>query len=174
MICAGVAIAQTPPPRDLALAEGIREGVRRHHERWEHDDMQFDGKLNAAPVASGGKPGVTPTRSVIETSLTITGSLESEGELLVDGAIVGEICCAHLTVGKDATVEGNITAQEVVIRGKVAGTIRANRVILQHSACVESEICHALLSIEEGAIFNGRARTRKLPSPTAAQEEEAA
>jgi cytoskeletal protein CcmA (bactofilin family) len=135
--------------------------------------MHFDGKLNAAPVASGD-PGGTPTRSVIEASLMITGSLESEGELLVDGAIVGEVSCAHLTVGKDATVEGNITAQEVVIRGKVVGTIRANRVILQHSARVDSEICHALLSIEEGAIFNGRARTRKLQSPTAAQDAEAA
>ena len=54
-------------------------------------------------------------------------------------------------------IDGSITAQEVVIRGRVAGTIRAARVILQHSARVDSEIYHTLLSIEEGAIFEGQA-----------------
>src|ERR1700730_9856819 len=117
--------------------------------------MRLDGKLNEALEATTSKPGGAPMRSVIEASLLITGSVESEGELVVGGGIVGEICCARLTIGKNATVKGNITAQEVVIRGKVTGTIRANRVILQHSARVDSEIYHALLSIEDGAIFNG-------------------
>src|SRR5204863_7358219 len=76
----------------------------------------------------------------------------------VDGQIHGDIRCAHLTVGRDAQVNGNITAEEVVVRGKVMGTIRANRVILQDSAHVESEIFHKKLSIEEGACFEGTSR----------------
>ena len=69
-----------------------------------------------------------PTRSVIDAWLTITGNLQSEGEVQVDGQINGDIRCAHLIVGRDATVNGNITAEEVVVRGKVTGVIRANRV----------------------------------------------
>jgi len=99
-----------------------------------------------------------PTRSVIDAWLQITGNLESEGEVQVDGQIHGDIRCAHLTVGRDARVAGNITAEEVVVRGKVTGLIRANRVILQDTAQVDSEIVHKTLSIEEGAAFEGIAR----------------
>ena len=93
----------------------------------------------------------------------ITGNLQSEGEVQVDGQIHGDIRCAHLTVGRDALVDGNITAEEVVVRGKVTGVIRANRVILQDSAHVESEIFHKKLSIEEGACFEGTSRRREDP-----------
>lgn len=116
------------------------------------------------PVSAGPrKIGGTPTRSVIDAWLTITGNLQSEGEVQVDGQIHGDIRCAHLTVGRDALVDGNITAEEVVVRGKVTGIIRANRVILQDSAHVESEIFHKKLSIEEGACFEGVSRLREDP-----------
>jgi cytoskeletal protein CcmA (bactofilin family) len=114
------------------------------------------------PVAPRKTIGA-PTRSVIDAWLTITGNLQSEGEVQVDGQINGDIRCAHLVVGKDATVTGNIVAEEVVVRGKVTGVIRANRVILQDSARVESEIFHKRLAIEEGAVFEGQSRLREEP-----------
>jgi cytoskeletal protein CcmA (bactofilin family) len=116
------------------------------------------------PVAvAPRKMNGAPTRSVIDAWLTITGNLQSEGEVQVDGQINGDIRCAHLVVGKDATVTGNIVAEEVVVRGKVTGVIRANRVILQDSARVESEIFHKKLAIEEGAVFEGQSRLRDEP-----------
>ena len=60
-------------------------------------------------------------------------------------------------------IVGNIVAEEVVVRGKVTGTIRANRVILQDSARVDSEIFHKKLAIEEGAVFEGQSRLRDEP-----------
>src|SRR5215831_4377061 len=123
-------------------------------------------KRPSTGVANATEPGTpavrningVPTRSVIDAWLQITGNLESEGEVQVDGQIQGDIRCAHLTVGRDARVAGNITAEEVVVRGKVTGLIRANRVILQDTAQVDSEIVHKTLSIEEGAAFEGFAR----------------
>lgn len=117
----------------------------------------------AADPAPARKPTGAPTRSVIDAWLNITGNLQSEGEVQVDGQINGDIRCAHLTVGKDAIITGNITAEEVVVRGKVTGTIRANRVILQDSARVDSEIFHKKLAVEEGAIFEGVSRVREEP-----------
>ena len=119
--------------------------------------------LGAPNATEPGTPAVrniksVPTRSVIDAWLQITGNLESEGEVQVDGQIDGDIRCAHLTVGRDARVAGNITAEEVVVRGRVTGLIRANRVILQDTAHVDSEIVHNKLSIEEGAMFEGMAR----------------
>jgi cytoskeletal protein CcmA (bactofilin family) len=103
------------------------------------------------------------TQSVIDAWLTITGTLESEGDVRVEGKIKGDIRCAHLVVGRDATVSGDIVAEEAVVRGKVRGSIRANRVILQDSACVESDIYHKTLSIDEGASFDGQSCHRQHP-----------
>ncbi len=111
----------------------------------------------------------SPTQSVIDAWLTITGNLESQGDVRVEGQIAGDIRCANLVIGRDATVNGDIVAEEAVVRGKVKGTIRANRVILQGTACVESAIYHKVLSIDEGASFDGQSCHRQQPH----QEEEA-
>ena len=121
-------------------------------------------------IVCSGAPNGPPTRSVIDSWVVITGSLLSHGEVQIDGRSIGDICCTHLIVGEDAAITGSIIAQEVFIRGAVAGTIRAKRVILQENARVDSEICHDLLSIEEGARFQGRARLNQDPVSVGALE----
>jgi cytoskeletal protein CcmA (bactofilin family) len=54
------------------------------------------------------------------------------------------------------------------------GVIRANRVILQDSARVESEIFHKKLAIEEGAVFDGQSRLREEPMTAAVIDLQAA
>jgi cytoskeletal protein CcmA (bactofilin family) len=96
-----------------------------------------------------------PARALIDAGLNIKGDLQTDGEVQVDGQITGDISCAHLTVGKDGAIFGDIKANEVVVRGQVTGTIRATRVILQESARVEGDIFHDRLAVEEGARFLG-------------------
>ncbi len=115
-----------------------------------------------APGGPAPQPGVA-TQSVIDSWLTITGTLESEGDVRVEGKIRGDIRCNHLVVGREATVSGDIIAEEAVVRGRVKGSIRANRVILQDSACVESDIYHKTLSVDEGACFDGQSCHRLQP-----------
>jgi len=136
---------------------------KKPEEVFAHDLSSAPKAMADGALSAPRKPNLGPTRSVIDAWLAISGNLSSEGEVQVDGQIVGDIRCTHLTVGKDAVINGNVTAEEVVVRGKVAGTIRANRVILQDSARVESEIYHKLLAIEEGAIFEGISRMREDP-----------
>ncbi len=119
----------------------------------------------AAPASAPRKAagGAASTRSVIDAWLTIRGDLESEGEVQIDGTVHGDIRCAHLVVGKEAVVVGNIIAEEVIVRGKVKGTIRAMSVTLQDTAVVESEIYHKSIAIEQGACFDGISRRREDP-----------
>ncbi|HEX5998411.1 MAG TPA: polymer-forming cytoskeletal protein [Hyphomicrobiaceae bacterium] len=123
---------------------------------------------DAAPAPSRVQLG-SQTQSVIDAWLTISGNLESQGDIRVEGQVAGDIRCANLVVGRDATVSGDIVAEEAVVRGKVKGTIRANRVILQDTACVESAIYHKTLTVDEGATFDGTSCHRQQPH----QEEEA-
>jgi cytoskeletal protein CcmA (bactofilin family) len=109
----------------------------------------------ADPMPLQRKSSGLPVRALIDAGLNIKGDLQTDGEVQVDGQITGDISCAHLTVGKDGAILGDIKANEVVVRGKVQGTIRATRVILQESARVEGDIFHDRLAIEEGARFIG-------------------
>ena len=125
--------------------------------------MPADHLLNRKPT-----PG--PSRAIIDACLQIDGNLTTEGEVQVDGRINGNIRCAHLTVGREAVILGDITAEEIVVRGKVTGIIRGNRVILQEGAQVESEIFQSKLTIEEGANFKGMIRDQTEPHVAALQD----
>ena len=113
-----------------------------------------------ATTSAQGRPlGLMP-RALIDAGLNIYGDLQTDGEVEVDGKIVGNIGCTHLTIGKGAAVTGNIRADEVLVRGKVKGTIRATRVILQDSAQVEGDIYHDRIVIEDGARFVGASNNK--------------
>ena len=113
-----------------------------------------------AVVAAQRRSVALVPRAIIDAGLNIVGDLQTEGEVEVDGKIIGDIGCTHLTIGRDATITGNIKADEVLVRGKVKGTIRATRVILQDSAQVEGDIYHDRIVIEDGARFVGASNNK--------------
>ncbi len=98
--------------------------------------------------------------SVITESLHVTGNLASGGELLVDGAVTGDIHVRTLTVGASGKVEGKIVAEEITVSGSVEGQISAKTVTIGRTAHVTGDVLHDVLSIESGAEFQGRCQRR--------------
>lgn len=103
---------------------------------------------------SSSPPGPS-SNSIIDEWLTMRGDLESEGDILVKGRIRGNVSCKLLIIDEKASVEGGVVAEEAVVRGATTGTIRANRVRLESTARVDSEIFHRSFSVEEGARIEG-------------------
>ena len=121
-------------------------------------------KLNIARFMQPAKNGL-PQRALINSGVNVQGNLDSEGELHIDGQIVGNVSCGHLVIGKDGALRGDIKADEVVVCGKTEGVIRARRIMLQESARVMGDIFYEIISIEEGARFIAH-RTRGRMRPT--------
>ncbi len=96
--------------------------------------------------------------SIIGEDLTIKGNVNSKGEIQVDGDIQGDINCGSLLLGDKSHVNGNVVAEDVVVRGRVVGSIRGLRVTLQAQSHVEGDIFHQSLAIEQGAYFEGKSR----------------
>jgi cytoskeletal protein CcmA (bactofilin family) len=126
-----------------------------------NQSLPHDPHLVVSPISTQRassaqrKPEGLPPRAIIAEGINIHGCLQTEGEIQIDGEINGDIRCAHLTVGRSGTVNGDISGSEVIIRGNVKGAIRAERVIIQEGAHVESDIQHDKFAIEEGAYFKG-------------------
>ncbi|NND49824.1 MAG: polymer-forming cytoskeletal protein [Rhizobiales bacterium] len=101
--------------------------------------------------------------SIISGDLIISGNLLSGGELQVDGTIDGDVRASSLVIGEQATVTGEVMAEEVIIRGRVIGSVRGLRVVLAANCHVEGEIFHESLAVEPGAFFEGNCRRSEDP-----------
>jgi cytoskeletal protein CcmA (bactofilin family) len=108
--------------------------------------------------------------SIVEEGLVMKGDLETEGDILVKGKVFGNIRCKVLIIDTGSLVEGGVEAEEVIIRGNSKGTIKANRVALEKSASVESDICHKIFSAEEGARIKGGLRFEEDPLTSGVSE----
>ena len=93
--------------------------------------------------------------STIGEDLTITGNVTSKGELHLNGQVHGDVHCVALVLGENAQLVGNVVAEDVMVRGRLIGTVRALRVLLQATAHVEGDLFHKSLSIEQGTHFEG-------------------
>jgi cytoskeletal protein CcmA (bactofilin family) len=112
---------------------------------------------NLAPLSAGRPQGAS--ESNISNDLTIIGNVTSTGSVRLDGAIDGNIFCTSLIVTENGRVNGGIVAkQEVTVLGRVNGTIRGRRVMLQSSAHVEGDIFHQGIGIEMGTRYDGTLR----------------
>ena len=112
--------------------------------------------------------------SIIGEDLTVNGSVTSKGEIQVDGDIQGDINCGSLLLGDKSHVNGNVVAEDVVVRGRVVGSIRGLRVTLQAQSHVEGDIFHQSLAIEQGAYFEGKSRRSDDPLAELRAEKAAA
>jgi cytoskeletal protein CcmA (bactofilin family) len=99
--------------------------------------------------------------STIDACLTMRGDLESDADILVKGKVFGNVKCNLLIVDGGANIEGGIDAKEVVIRGTVKGIIKAEKVRLDKTAEVQSDIYQNTFVAEEGARILGTLKSLK-------------
>ncbi len=124
----------------------------------------------AAPAAGeprAAAPKPKPPASVLSSDLHITGNLKTTGDIQVEGTVEGDIRAHLLTIGESATIKGEVTADDVVINGRIVGRVRGLKVRLTSTARVEGDIIHKTIAIESGAHFEGSVQRQDDPlNPT--------
>jgi cytoskeletal protein CcmA (bactofilin family) len=88
---------------------------------------------------------------------SINGDINSNGDIRVDGSIVGIVNCkGKLILGPSGSVNGDIICANAEISGTVKGNLQVAELLnLKASAHVNGEISTGKLSIEPGANFSG-------------------
>ena len=91
--------------------------------------------------------------SIVAKDMTITGDLDTEGVVKVEGRVNGSIrAAAQVLVSPGAIVQGDVHTREAV----VAGSIHASeRVELQASAAVVGDVMTPRIAILEGGRLSG-------------------
>lgn len=111
--------------------------------------------------------------SVIGAQTLVSGSINSNTDLNIDGTIKGDVKCANLSIGTNGEVIGNINAEKATIRGFVQGNVTARTILLAGTGNIEGDLTHSVLIIEEGGTFEGRSKRMADPLAAAAPAIEA-
>ena len=110
--------------------------------------------------------------SIVARDMTITGDLQTEGVVKVEGRVTGTIrATSQIIISPGATIEGDLITNEAVVAGEVQGTIRASdRVELQASAFVRGDIYTPRISVLEGGRVSGEVNMSADPLTAASAE----
>lgn len=95
--------------------------------------------------------------TMIGAGTTITGDMESNGDIRIDGILRGNLKGkAKIIIGAEGIVEGNIEGLQADIMGRVTGTIKVQELLFLHGKTqVNGDIYAGKLQIEPTAVFNG-------------------
>ncbi|HEX4646500.1 MAG TPA: polymer-forming cytoskeletal protein [Verrucomicrobiae bacterium] len=119
-------------------------------------------------------PGNT-SKNVLASDVEIKGNLKFSGELTFEGKLDGEVQTdGVLNLGDTAVINGNVSAQSVVVRGKMNGNITAKEKIeIKAKSELFGDIRASKLVIEEGVTYVGKTEVnpnKVSPSPSRAGE----
>jgi cytoskeletal protein CcmA (bactofilin family) len=114
--------------------------------------QSFPSKRASAGSARDG--GVT----ILTAGCHFSGKLYCKGATRIGGTIDGEIIAEGLLiVEEDAVINAQVKAEEVVVHGRVEGTLTVQRKIeMCATADVQADIATPSMIVQEGALFNGR------------------
>jgi cytoskeletal protein CcmA (bactofilin family) len=107
---------------------------------------------------TSGAPARPNKGLIINRGVTIVGSLSLQGEVLIEGAVDGEVRCTNVQIAERGVVDGLIVADKVLVLGEFVGAIYAKEIRLGAACAVEGHIFHRKLVLEEGCYFEGKSR----------------
>jgi len=106
------------------------------------------------------------TMANIGKSITISGDLTGEEDLVIEGKVEGKVTLpnSQLTIGANGAIKAEVQAKSVVVIGRVAGNVRGTeRVEIQATGIVEGDVIAPRLIVAEGAVVNGSIQMTSKP-----------
>lgn len=100
--------------------------------------------------------------SHLSNDIQIEGDLNCSTDLIFDGSIQGNITSkGSLTIGQNASVNGNLKAEKAIIEGKVVGNGEFNSCRLSPTSNISGAVQTISLQMEEGACLDGQCKVGK-------------
>jgi cytoskeletal protein CcmA (bactofilin family) len=109
----------------------------------------------------------SPARNIIGNGTIIKGEIESNGDIRIDGKVIGTLKSnGKIVLGQNGNIEGDIYCKQADLSGRVTGKIFVDELTsLKSTSRVEGELSTKQLYIEIGAIFTGKCEMGKIDAP---------
>ena len=118
--------------------------------------------------------------SILGPTLKFKGELTANEDLVIQGQIEGSIKhTSNLTIGEEGKLKADVVAEHISIEGQVDGDLEGrNSVVVTNNANVTGNIYSPVVTLHEGATFNGRidmsgdAKKQEESPPKSAKKDE--
>jgi cytoskeletal protein CcmA (bactofilin family) len=118
-----------------------------------------DPKAAKGPSQAPARPGPRgePGLSIVAIGMHITGELDTNGVIKVEGKVSGSLRAeGQVLVAKGGLVEGDIYTREAIVGGEVRGAIYADeRVEVQANSKIDGDVTTQRIAVQEGGEVNG-------------------
>ncbi|MBR1513321.1 MAG: polymer-forming cytoskeletal protein [Bacteroidales bacterium] len=100
----------------------------------------------------------TTARNLLGQGTTIKGDIESNGDIRIDGHLIGSLKSnGKVVIGQTGVMEGDLTCKQAEVSGVVKGNITTEELTaLKSTSKVEVDLNTKQLLIEVGAQFTGK------------------
>jgi cytoskeletal protein CcmA (bactofilin family) len=149
---------------------------------WKKDDAKSPAASEGAAAVSSATVGTQNSSSsnassspnaaaCIGRGIRIKGDVTGTEDLFVDGQVEGRLNLTTnscLTVGPNGDVKADLTAREIIVRGKVEGKVTArDKLLIGSTGQINGEVQTDRLAIEDGALLRGKVEAGKQSSKPA-------
>lgn len=105
-----------------------------------------------------GESANQETETIIGPSVKVEGDFVGDGNVIVEGSVSGTLKTKKdINVNEGAKIKASVEAQNIIIAGEVRGNLKIfEKISLKPSAKVTGDITTKIISVESGAVFNGK------------------
>ena len=122
-------------------------------------------RLKVAACSSSNPKHQFIVSSHLSNDIQIEGDLTCASDLIFDGSIKGNITSkGSLTIGQNASVNGDLNAERAVIEGNVNGNGSFTQCRLAPTSVIAGSVTTVSLEMEEGASLAGQCKVGKKAS----------
>jgi len=96
----------------------------------------------------------------IAKGTVVMGNINAEGDLRIEGKVVGTIVCnSKLVVSETGSIEGNVDARNATIEGEIKGNVVTRELLqIDKTGKITGDIYTQKLVVQMGAIFTGNCK----------------
>ena len=94
----------------------------------------------------------------IGKSISIKGDVVGDEDTILEGRVEGRVSLRnfHLTIGPNGDIQGEVSAKQVTVVGKIAGNVIASeRIEVRETGRIQGDLIAPRLTVAEGAVIYG-------------------
>lgn len=102
--------------------------------------------------------------SIISPGTVIEGNIFAQGDIRVEGKIIGTLVCkSRLVISSQGVVEGNIDTLKATVAGTINGNLIARELLqVLEAGRITGDVCADKIVTSPGSVINGNLKTGDL------------
>ena len=99
--------------------------------------------------------------SILLSDVSVEGEIVEKDKIIIDAKVSGDIKASEIETHSNSNINGNISASDASIGGKLKGNVNSDKINIKKTADIDGVLNQKVLSIEEGAVLKIKTETYK-------------